>query len=85
MPPGDDNQSMKITNMTFSTLETAVLYVRAGLTLQQEGWSKKEAVAYVKTLTPQNVLRLALGSDFPIRDRGGSRPNAGRPKQERPE
>lgn len=64
---------MKITNMQFSTLETAVLYVRAGVTLQQAGWNKKDAVEYVKTLTPQNVVRLALGSDFPIRSRGGSR------------
>lgn len=71
---------MKITNMEFSTLETAALYVRAGLTLQQDGWKKEEAVEYIKTLTPQNVLRLALGSDFPIRQRGGARPNTGNRK-----
>lgn len=80
MPQGVALLNMKITNMTFSTVETAVLYVRAGLTLQQEGWTKKDAVAYVKTLTPQNVLRLALGSDFPVRQRGGARPNTGNRK-----
>ena len=75
---------MKISNIEFTATETAALYAMAGATLLAEGErdpAKKmtgtEAVAYVESLSPQNVLRLALGSAFPIRQRGGARPNTG--------
>jgi len=73
---GDNN--MKIYNIEFSIVETAVIYTRAGANLMHKGMDRKEALKLIKTLTPQNVLRLAL--DFETRKRGGSRLNAGRPK-----
>lgn len=66
---------MRITNIEFSAREAAALYAMAGATLlmADEPMTREEALAYVKSLTPQNVLRLALGSPFKLRSRGGSR------------
>jgi hypothetical protein len=69
---------MKITNMQFSIIEKAILYSRAGATLTDKGLDKKEVVEVLETLTPPNVLRLALG--FDQRERGGRRSGAGWPK-----
>lgn len=70
---------MKIFHIEFNTVETAVIYTRAGANLMHRGMDKKEAMKFIKSLTPQNVLRLAL--DFDTRNRGGTRQNAGRPKE----
>jgi len=69
---------MKITNMNFSKADAAAIYALAGAALKDAGMSRKEALAYIEALTPQNVLCLALG--LPVRNRGGPRPNSGRPK-----
>lgn len=76
---------MKITNMNFSKADAAAIYALAGAALMDQGKSRKEARAYIESLTSQNVLRLALG--LPVRNRGGPRPNSGRPKdkQQKPE
>jgi hypothetical protein len=74
---------MEIYKIKFSIVEKAALYLRAVTYLIGQGHSKKEAKEMVSNLTPQNVLRLALG--FETRNRGGTRPNAGRPKAEKPE
>lgn len=68
----------RIQDIRFSARETAVLYVLAGQTLKDNGMNRDEAKKYIADLTPQNVLRLALG--FEKRQRGGLRLNAGRPK-----
>jgi len=73
------HSTMKITNLEFSLIEKAALYLRAATTLIGQGFSKKEAKEIVSIETPQNVLRLALG--FERRKRGGARPNTGRRKQ----
>jgi hypothetical protein len=69
---------MKITNIQFSILEKATLYAKAGATLTDKGLSAKEVIEVLETLTPPNVLRLALG--FDQRERGGRRSGAGWPK-----
>jgi hypothetical protein len=75
---------MKITNLEFSIIEKATIYLRAVTALIEQGESKKRAKEIVSSETPQNILRLALG--FERRTRGGARENAGRPiKQQKPE
>lgn len=71
-------EPLRVQDARFNARETAILYALAGATLKEQGMSKKEARKYIETLTPANVLRLALGSEFPIRHRGGSRPNKGK-------
>lgn len=68
---------MKITNIEFNEQEEAALHVKAAIELHSRGYSKEEAQAYIAGLTPQNILRLALGSGFLIRQRGGKRANTG--------
>jgi hypothetical protein len=70
---------MKITNMHFTKADAAALYALAGAALMDQGKSRKEARTIIAGLTPQNLVRLALG--LPIRRRGGARPNTGRRKQ----
>ena len=70
---------MKITNIDFTETEFATLYALAGQALKDQGKSRKEAKEICDNLTPQNLVRLALG--FETRNRGGTRPGAGKPKQ----
>jgi hypothetical protein len=70
---------MKITNLEFSHADAAAIYALAGAACKDQGMSRKDALSYIAVLTPQNVLRLALG--LPVRQRGGARPNSGRPKK----
>jgi hypothetical protein len=74
---------MEIYKIKFSEREAAILYALAGQALKDQGKSRKEAREICDGLTPQNLVRLALG--FETRNRGGTRPNAGRPKAEKPE
>lgn len=77
---------MKISNLEFTIIEATILKARAVSVLIEQGVSKKEAREQISADTPQNILRLALG--FERRNRGGFRPNAGRPKeakQQKPE
>jgi hypothetical protein len=69
---------MEIHKIKFSDRETAVLYALAGQALKDQGKTRKEAKEICDTITPQNLVRLALG--FETRNRGGTRKNAGRPK-----
>lgn len=74
---------MKITNIEFTDEEVAALYVKAGMELYNQEYSRQEAQAYISKLTPQNVLRLALGAPFKVRQRGGKRANSGPQKRKR--
>ena len=69
---------MKITNLEFNEHEAAALYALAGARLLEQGMPREKVLPYVESLTPQNVVRLALGPAFPVRKRGGARPGAGR-------
>jgi hypothetical protein len=71
---------MKITNLKFSQTDAAAIYALAGAACKDQGMSRKDALSYIAALTPQNVLRLALG--LPVRRRGGARPNSGRKRGE---
>lgn len=74
---------LKISNTEFSLLEESILKTRADKNLMQDDMRYREmSVAdrkdYLAKLTPQNILRAALGPvDFPLRQRGGKRPNTG--------
>jgi hypothetical protein len=70
--------ALKIYNLDFNDAETVILYTLAGSTLQRSGMSLEQVREYVSTLTPQNIVRLALGPEFSVRKRGGARPNTGR-------
>lgn len=67
---------MKITNMDFSAEDVASVRWKANysLTLRDAefaGLSKEAQSAYLDSLTPQNLVRAALG--LPLRARGGIR------------
>src|SRR5262249_3515863 len=67
---------MKVSYLEFTRAESAAIYTLAGATCKDMGMNRKEAMAYIGGLTPQNIIRLALG--LSIRTRGGKRPNNGR-------
>lgn len=72
-------EPLRIQDIRFTARETASLYVLAGQALKDQGIPRKEALEKIRSMTPQNLLRLALG--FEQRQRGGPRANAGRPKE----
>ena len=62
---------MKITNIDFTDEEWAAIEECAACVVLSQGNapSRKQAVAYCKRITPQNVIRLSYG--FKVRKRGG--------------
>lgn len=74
---------MKVSNIEFTLLEEIVLKTRAHNNLMADDvryrdMSVDERKEYLIKLTPQNLLRAALGpADFRLRQRGGARPNTG--------
>lgn len=74
---------LKISNTEFSLLEELVLKTRAHKNLLQDDvryrdMSVADRKDYLAKLTPQNILRAALGpADFPLRQRGGARKGTG--------
>lgn len=74
---------MRIRELTLSKSEIAAVYTLAGAKLLDGGMSSQQVVTYLKSLTPQNVVRVALGLD--TRTRGGKREGAGAKPKSQPE
>jgi hypothetical protein len=72
---------MKITNLQFDASEIEAIKSLAIDRLRTAGKKWAEIEEIVPSLTPQNVLRLALGLE--IKKRGGKRPNTGRKIKEK--
>jgi hypothetical protein len=71
-------EALRIQDLRLSKTETAALHALAGAMLMDAGYSREETVEYMDTLTPANIVRVALG--FTVRKRGGARPNTGNRK-----